>query len=206
MFRTLQPKILGAIALFGICAAWLTPAHATTLVPSQTVRAGTRIACVLDKPVNSATAKYGDEFQLRVVDTSHPALAGSKIVGYIAGVTQPSGLDRAKMSFFLTSIHLANGTKKSISAYVVNKGVVNYNPVAQQAARQPMTAPMPNGVVTPGPVAWQMNIGGGGSVSVSNRPSGLLGGTVYAKNAHEPIVVPAGTPVTVELQQDLTIP
>jgi hypothetical protein len=185
----------------------LTPARATTFVPSQTFRAGTRIACVLDKAVSSATAKYGDEFKLRVVDTSHPALVGSKVIGYVAEVQQPSGLNRAKMSFFLTSIVLTNGTKKSISAYVVNKRVVNYNPAAQQAARQPMMPPMPNGVTTPGPVAWQMNIGGGnGGVSVSNRPSGLLGGTVYAENDHEQIVVPAGTSVTIELQQNLTIP
>jgi hypothetical protein len=206
VFQTLQPKLLGIVGLLGICAASLAPVGATTFVPSETFRAGTRIACVLDKSVNSTTAKYGDEFELRVVDSSHPALAGAKIIGYVSEVDKPSGLDRAKLTFFLTSIRLSNGTKKPISAYVVNKRVVNYNPVAQQSVRQPMTAPMPNGVVTPGPVAWQMNIGGNGSVSVSNRPSGLLGGTVYAQNAHEPIVVPAGTSVTVELQQPLTIP
>jgi hypothetical protein len=187
--------------------AWCAPARATTYLPAQTFHAGTKIACVLDTPVNSATAKYGDKFTLRVVDTSHPALVGAKVVGWVSEVSQPSGLNRAKISFFLTTIHLSNGEKKSISAYVVNKGVVQYNPAGAQAVRkQLMTAPMPNGVVTPGPVAWQMNFGGGGSPSVSTRPSGTLGGTVYAQSAHEPIVIAAGTSVTIELQQDLKIP
>ncbi len=206
MFRTLQASLsafAAAVVLFG---ASVTPVRATTLVPSQTFHAGTKIACVLDKEVDSSKVKYGDEFALRVVDTSHPALEGAKVVGYVSEVTQPSGMNRAKITFFLTSIHFPNGTHKPISAYVVNKGVVPYNPGAVQASRQQMTAPMPHGFMTPGPVAWQMNFGGGSSPSVSTRPSGALGGTVYAATAHEPIVVAAGTPVTIELQQSLTIP
>ena len=163
---------------------------------------------MLDKEFDSATAKYGIQFKLRVVDTSHPALVGAKIHGYVADVTQPSGMTKAKVSFFLTSIHLTNGTNKPISAYVVNKRVVQYNPASQYTQRQQLSpmAGVPNGTVTPGPIAWQMNMGGGQPSSISNRSSGLLGGTVYAANTHEPIIVPAGTPVTVELQQPLTIP
>jgi hypothetical protein len=208
VFRILQANAAGA-ALIALC--WSTPAYATTFVPSQTFRAGTRIACVLDKSMNSANLKYGDEFELRVVDTSHPALVGARILGYITEVTQPSGLSRAKVTFFLTAIRLPNGTKKPITAFVLNKGVVPYNPAAQQAARAQLAAPpMPNGFTTPGPVAWQMTIGGssgsGGGVTIANRTTGTAGGTVYARNAREPIIVPAGTSVTVELQQPLTIP
>jgi hypothetical protein len=204
VFRTLPAK--SAFAALALYAVSLAAASATTIVPSQTFRAGTKIACVLEASVNSTNAKYGDKFKLRIVDTSHPALAGGHITGWITEVAQPSGGNRAKLTFFLTTIHLANGTKKSISAYVTNRGVVNYNPQASQSQRMAMPPPMTAGMVTPGPVAWQMNFNGSGSPSVSNRATGTLGGTIYAANAHEPIVIPAGVSVTVELQQDLTIP
>jgi hypothetical protein len=204
VFRTLQAKAT-AVAAVCVAVASFAPANATTYLPSQTFRAGTKIACVLDESINSTTAKYGDKFKLRVVDTSHAALVGSHITGWVTEVTQPSGMDRAKLTFFLTTIHLSNGTKKSISAYVVNKRVTPYNPGAVQAMRN-APPPMPNGVLTPGPVAWQMNFAGSAKPSISTRPSGSLGGTIYAQNAHEPIVIPAGQSVTIELQQDLTIP
>lgn len=202
MYQTLPAKAGAALLVASLV---LARADATTLVPSQTFKAGTKIACVLDASINSTTLKYGDKFKLRVVDTSHPALVGSHITGWITEVTQPSGTARAQVTFFLTTIHLSNGTKKSISAYVVSKRVTPYNPVAVQAARN-APPPMPNGVLTPGPIAWQMNFGGGAKPSISTRPSGSLGGTIYAQSAHEPIVIPAGQSVTIELQQNLTIP
>lgn len=204
MFQTLQTKAT-AVAAVCVAVASLAPANATTLLPSQTFRAGTKIACVLDESINSTTLKYGDKFKLRVVDTSHPALVGSHVTGWITEVTQPSGMARAQVTFFLTTIHLSNGTKKSISAYVVSKRVTPYNPGANLAA-QNAPPPMPHGVLTPGPVAWQMNFGGGAKPSISTRPSGSLGGTIYAQSAHEPIIIPAGQSVTIELQQSLTIP
>lgn len=207
VFQTLQAKIGAGAAAAALCAAAFASAGATTLVPSQTFKAGTKITTALDETVNSATLKYGSSFKLRIIDTSLPALDGGEIIGYVSEVDQPSG-GRAKITFFLTSIKLRNGEKKSISAYVVSKRVTPYDPGAVAQARRQMSVapPMPNGTVTPGPVAWQMNIGASGPVQISNRPSGLLGGTVYAAGPHQSIVVPAGTPVTVELQQTLTIP
>ncbi len=206
VFRTLPDRLSACAIALALCAVSLASAGATTLVPSQTLRAGTRIACVLDETMNSATAKYGDKFKLRVVDTSHPVLAGSHITGWVTEVRQPSGASRAMIRFFLTTIHLANGSKKSISAFVVSRRVVNYDPGALRAARNQLPPAMAAGMVTPGPVAWQMNFGGGSSPSVSNRGSGNLGGTIYAQSSSEAIVIPSGAPVTVELQQDLTIP
>lgn len=202
MYRTLPARAAAALLAASVL---LAQAQAAPFVPSQTFKAGTKIACVLDASINSTTLKYGDKFKLRVVDTSHPALVGSHITGWITEVTQPSGVARAKVAFFLTTIHLSNGTKKSISAYVVSKRVTPYNPGAVQAVRN-APPPMPNGVLTPGPVAWQMNFGGGAKPSISTRPSGSLGGTIYAQSPHEPIIIPAGQSVTIELQQDLTIP
>ncbi len=208
VFRTLQVKIAAFALMASVCAAALAPAGATTLVPSQTYKAGTKINTVLDESFNSATAKYGDEFKLKVTDPSHPALVGAEIHGYITDVVQPSGSTRTKVGFFLTTIVLPNGTKKPIVAYVVSKRVTPFNPAGQSAARQQMMSAgtVPNGFVTPGPIAWQARIGSGGSVSVSNRPSTTVGGYIYAQADNEPIIVPKGQPVTVELQQNLTIP
>jgi hypothetical protein len=206
VFQTLQARLSGSAIAAILCVVSFAAAVATTLVPSQTLKAGTKINCVLDESFNSTNAKYGDKFKLRVVDPSQPALQGSHITGWITEVDQPSGLNKAKVVFFLTTIHLANGSKKPISAYVVSKRVTPYNPMAAQASRQQLAAPMPNGFVTPGPIAWQAKIGSSGPVQISNRPTGTVGGTIYAANTHEPIVVPAGQPVTIELQQNLTIP
>ena len=64
---------------------------------------------------------------------------------------------------------------------------------------------MPVGTLTPGPIAWQMNLGSGPS-TVNRHQSGSLGGYIYASASQWPIVVNAGTPVTVELAENLTIP
>ena len=203
MYQTLRASVACTLLLSFYVPA---PAGAVEVVPSQTFRAGTRIACVLDEHMDSSKLAYGDKFKLRVVDTAHPALQGSEIIGYITSVRQPSGATRARVGFMLTSIHLANGSKKSISATVLSKRVVPISPAAQSASRQqlsPMTG-VPNGTVTPGPIAWQMRLGNGPSTVQSATPN--LGGYVYATSSNAPIVAEAGTPVTVELTADLTIP
>lgn len=204
MSRILPVKVCAVAAAF---AASLTLAQATTFVPSQTFKAGTRIRCALEEHLDSSKLAYGDKFRLRVVDTSYPPLHGAYIVGWITDVKQPKGTDRARVGFFLTTIHLANGKKKSISAYVVNRGVVQINPAAQYQQRQRLSpmAGVPNGTVTPGPIAWQMRLGSGPSTARQEQ-SGALGGYIYGQNANEPIVVNAGTSVTVELAENLTIP
>lgn len=209
VYRTLQVKIAGFVLIASACAVAFAPAGATTLVPSQTYKAGTKIATSLDESFNSATAKYGDEFKLKVTDTTYPALHGAEIHGWITEVVQPSGSTRTKVGFFLTNIVLPNGTKKPIVAYVVSKRVTPFNPAGQSAARQQMmtAGTVPDGFMTPGPIAWQARIGSGnGGVSVSNRPSTTVGGYIYAQADNEPIIVPKGQPVTIELQQNLTIP
>jgi hypothetical protein len=207
VYQTLRTKAAVAAGAFALLCATLAPAGATTFTASQTFKSGTRIACVLDEHMDSSTLKYGDKFKLRVVDTSHPALAGSEIIGYITEVRQPSGGSRARVGFMLTTIKLSNGEKKSISATVISKRVVPINPGGQSASRQQLSpmAGVPYGTVTPGPIAWQMNIGSGPS-NVNTTSSPNLGGYVYATGSHQPIVANAGTPVTVELTESLTVP
>jgi hypothetical protein len=187
--------------------AWLAPVGAVQYQPSQTIKAGTRIACVLDERLDSSKLSYGDTFKLRVVDTSIPVLNGAEILGYITDVRKPSGIEQGRVGFFLTDIKLRNGEKKSITAYVLHKRVVPYNPSAQYAARQKLspTAGLPYGTVTPGPIAWEMRIGNG-PATFHESHSKSLGGYVYASASQWPIVATAGTPVTVELAENLTIP
>lgn len=207
VYQTLRTNALALSGALVLLCAFAVAASATSIVPSQTFKAGTRIACVLDEHMDSSKLSYGDKFKLRVVDSSHPALEGSEIIGFITDVRQPAGATRARVGFMLTSIKLSNGEKKSISATVVSKRVTPINPGAQSASRQQLSpmAGVPYGTVTPGPIAWQMRIGNGPS-SVSTHDSPNLGGYVYATSANEPIVVNAGQPVTVELSESLTIP
>lgn len=208
VFQTLRINALVAAVLALGSLAYSIPAGAVQYQPSQTIKRGTRIACVLDERLDSSKLSYGDTFKLRVVDTSIPALHGSEIIGYITDVHKPSGLNEGKVGFFLTNIRLPNGTKKSLTAYVVNRRVTQYNPAAQSAARQQvsMAAAVPHGITTPGPIAWQMNFPVGGKPTVHEQQSGSLGGYVYASASQWPIIVVPGTSVTVELAEDLTIP
>jgi hypothetical protein len=205
VFRTLQAKGIASAAAAIFTAAMAAQALANTLVTSQTIKSGTKIACVLDEHIDSSQLSYGDTFKLRVVDTSIPALHGSEIIGYITDVKKPSGGEQGRVGFFLTNIKLPNGEKKSITAYVVSRRVTNYNPAAQYAQRQQLSpmAGVPVGTVTAGPVAWQMRLGNGPS-TVQTHKSPSLGGYVYTSKW--PIVVEAGTSVTVELSENLTIP
>lgn len=207
VFQTLQTKAPLAAAILVAGLALTLPARAVQFVPSQTFKSGTKIACTLDERIDSSQLSYGDTFKLKVVDTSHPALHGSEIIGYITSVRKPSGTEQGHVGFFLTTIKLPNGTKKPITAYVVNRRVTQYNPAAQHAQRQQLSpaAGRPYGSVTPGPIAWQMNMGAGPS-TVTERHSQSLGGYVYASARQWPIIVVPGTPVTVELAESLTIP
>jgi hypothetical protein len=203
VYRILQAKAPLAAAAVLISIALSVPARAVQLQPSQTLKRGTKIACVLDEQLDSSKMSYGDTFKLKVVDPSLPVLQGAEIIGYITDVKKPGGIEQGRVGFFLTTIKLANGEKKSITAYVINRRVTQYNPSAQQSSRRMMAAPLPNGFTTPGPVAWQMNMGAGPStVSESHSPS--LGGYVYTSKW--PIIVNKDTSVTVELAENLTIP
>ena len=58
---------------------------------------------------------------------------------------------------------------------------------------------MPNGTVTPGPIAWQMHFRRDAAPSVSPPPAGNTSGYVYAQKSNENIVIPPGSPVTIQL-------
>lgn len=88
MYRT---SLVKAAAILLAASIFPVAAGSASLVPSQTYKAGTRIACVLDEHMDSSKLAYGDKFKLRVVDTNFPTLAGAHIVGYITDVRQPHG-------------------------------------------------------------------------------------------------------------------
>ncbi len=196
--RTFRPVPVAALAFLAFGAIAL----------AATIPNGTKILAVMHKEIDSATLTPGTNFKLHVDDPSQPALAGALVVGHVTGVNGPGGMTRASISFVFDYIQFKNGTKQPIHAVVVSKNVTQTN-TAQQRSEQIKFSlpPMPNGTVTPGPVAWQMHFrGGDSSPSITPGPGGGTGGVVYAQQPNEQIVIPPGSPVTLQLTADLTTP
>ena len=148
---------------------------------AATIDNGTKILCVLHK--------------------------GAVIIGHVFDVTPPAGTQRARIGFLLDYIQFANGTKAQIHAAVVQKNVTQYNTATMRQEQIKFSLPaMPQGTVTPGPVAWQMHFTPGSKPSVTPPPKGNTGGYIYAQNPNENIVVPPGSPVTITLTASLDTP
>jgi hypothetical protein len=187
-------------------AAIVAIATLAVALKTQTLPAGTKIQCVLAEGVNSATLRVGTDFDLRIDDPAHPELADSSIRGHVVDVAQPAGLNRARIGFVLDYISL-HGKRTPIHAEVVSRYVTQVNTAAARAeARRLLLPPMPAGTHTPGPIAWQITFRPGANPSVTPPPVGQSGGYVYAAKSNESIVIPPGTPVTIKLTNNLTVP
>ncbi len=187
-----------------VASALAMPAPAATLQPGAVIKAGTKIRCVLAQGVDSRTVKVGQDFKLRIDDPSQPALTGATIHGHITDVAGPGGLDRARLGFVFDYIHFPDKNRSPIHAIVLARNVTQTNTaVARQEAAKFQLPPMPVGTVTPGPIAFQINFRPGSNPSVTPPPVGSSSGYVYAAEAHENIVVPPGTVVTIQLTNDL---
>jgi hypothetical protein len=195
--RTLRSASIAALTFSALGAIAL----------AATIPNGATIRTVTHKGINSATLTPGTDFKLHVDDPSQPALTGALVVGHVTGVAGPAGLTRASISFVFDYIKLSNGKKEPIHAAVVSKNVTQTN-TAQTRSEQVKFSlpPMTVGTVTPGPIAWQMHFSRGNSPSVTPAPSGSTGGVVYAQQPNEAIVIPPGSPVTLQLTADLTTP
>jgi hypothetical protein len=133
-------------------------------------------------------------------------LAGAVIVGHVTGVTGPAGLTRASITFVFDYIQFEDGKKAPFHAAVVGRNVTQTDTATLRREQAKFSLPpMPNGTVTPGPIAWQMTFGGG-KPSFTPAPSGSSGGVVYAQKPNEQIVIPPGSPVTLRLTADLSAP
>ncbi|MGA8535748.1 MAG: hypothetical protein WB615_16695 [Candidatus Tumulicola sp.] len=190
-------------------AGAVTTALAATLAIAQaaTIPSGTKIACVLGQGVNSATLKVGTNFKLHIDDPSQPGLTGAAIHGHVTDVAGPGGMTRARIGFILDYLQFKNGTRAAIHAVIVSKNVTQTNTaVARQEAVKFSLPPMPNGQVTPGPIVWQMTFRRDAAPSVSPPPAGNTSGYVYAQKSNENIVIPPGSPVTIQLTGSLTTP
>jgi hypothetical protein len=200
-------KKIGAAAIYK--AGAVTSAFVVTLAIAQaaTISSGTKILCVLGQGVNSATLKVGTDFKLRIDDPTQPDLAGAAIHGHVTDVAAPGGMTRARIGFILDYIQYKNGTRGAIHANIVSKNVTQTNTAAaRQEAVKFSLPPMPNGTVTPGPIAWQMNFRKDAAPSVTPPPAGNTSGYVYAQKSNENIVIPPGSPVTIQLTSNLTTP
>jgi hypothetical protein len=195
--RTLRPLPVAALAFLAFGAVAL----------AATIPNGTKFITVTHKGIDSATLTPGTDFKLHVDDPSQPALDGALVVGHVTGVTGPGGMSRASISFVFDYIQLKSGKKLPLHAAVVSQNVTQTN-TAQQRNEQVKFSlpPMTTGTVTPGPIAWQMHFSGDSSPSVTAPPTGGAGGVVYAQQPNEAIVIPPGSPVTLQLTADLTTP
>ncbi|MGC2129850.1 MAG: hypothetical protein WA629_07110 [Candidatus Aquilonibacter sp.] len=186
---------LAALAAFVIAATMLT--QPTTLKP------GTKIACVLQTAVDSRTAQSGDTFTLHVDDPSQPELAGARIKGHVTRVYSPHGFQRAEIAFLFDSITFANGAKEPIRAYVVSRNVVQRNATGPGAPLPPPgPVRLPNTVGPPNQstMVWSTQLG------PKTQETAQTGGYAYAADRDKPLVVQAGTPVTIDLAGDLQVP
>ena len=189
----------------GLTAAALSLSVAAA---STTISSGTSIRCVLKHGIKSTAATVGSDFSLVVDDPSQPALQGAAIHGTITDVAGPGGTTRARIGFILSYIKFGNGTRARIHANVVSKYVVQSSTAAAAKQEQvKFTLPaMPYGTVTPGPVLWQMHFRRDAAPSVTPPPAGNTSGYVYAPKSNENIVIPHGSPVTIQLTSDLSAP
>jgi hypothetical protein len=181
----------------------------TTVPHPTTIKAGTRIACVMETAVNSSTAQAGDTFTLRVNDPAFPLLAGSIIQGHVTHVYQPRGFDRAEIAFLFDKIVFPNQSRQSIRAFVVSRNVVQRTAKSAPPPSSlygPMTMPNTVGPPNQSTMVWSMNINRHGSSAPSQTQTAQTGGYAYAPTPHKPIVVQAGTPVTLQLASDLQTP
>ena len=193
---------VGSLVLAGFPAS----APAVTLISGSTIKSGAKIRCILAKGVDSRTLETGTDFELIVDDTAHAGLTGAAIHGHVTNVSGPHGLDRARIGFVFDYIAFGNKKRAPIHAMVLSRNVTQINTAAAAKEAAKFSLPvMPVGTVTPGPIAWQITFRGS-SVSVTPPPVGQSGGYVYAQNSNENIVIPPGTPVTIELTSNLTIP
>jgi hypothetical protein len=199
-------KLIGFPAA-ALAAAALTLPAVNVAGASTTIPSGTNIRCVLKHGIKSTTAVDGSDFSLVVDDPAQPALEGAAIHGTITDVAGPGGTTRARIGFILSYIKFGNGTRAGIHANVVSKYVVQSNTaVARQEAVKFTLPAMPYGTVTPGPILWQMHFRRDAAPSVSPPPAGNTSGYVYAPKSNENIVIPPGSPVTIQLTSDLTAP
>ena len=175
---------------------------------STTIASGTKLLCVLKHGIKSDTAAVGNDFSLVVDDPSYPQLTGSAIHGSITDVAAGGATQRARLGFILTYITFGNGTRGPIHATIVSKYVVQSNTAAVAKQEQvKFTLPaMPYGTVTPGPILWQVHFRRDAAPSVTPPPAGNTSGYVYAPKSNETIVIPPGSPVTIQLTSDLTAP
>lgn len=196
---------LGAmrVATAVACALVVLP----LIARADTISNGTKILCVLGANVDTRTLTVGTDFTLQVDDPTLPSLAGAAIHGHVTDVAGPGGMTRARIGFILDYIRFKNGTRAAIHAVVVSKNVTQTNTAAARQERVKFALPpMPNGTVTPGPIAWQMTFRRDAAPSVTPPPAGNTSGYVYAQKSNENIVIPAGSPVTIQLTSDLATP
>ena len=190
-------NVLAALAAFVLAI--------TTMQHSTTLKAGTRLSCVMETAIDSNTAQAGDTFTLRVTDPSYPLLDGSIVHGHVTHVYPPRGLERAEIAFLFDKIVFPDKSREPIRAFVVSRNVVQRTasgPGVPLPPPGPVTMPNTVGPPNQSTMVWSTTFGGSSAPSQTAQ----TGGFAYAPERHKPIVVQAGTPVTLQLASNLQTP
>ena len=174
----------------------------TTTQHGNVLRAGTTFNVTVQTPIDSTTAKDGDDIVLVVNDPSYPTLRDAKITAHVTSVRQASSVRPASIGFLFDSITFGNGMKEQFRGYVVSPRVSKREqgtpmPAAvhgMQASHNTYFAPSKSTVV------WQTDLG---KPKTQTAPTGGHG---YSTGPGVPIHVVAGTPAKLELASDLKTP
>ena len=187
-------------AVFVAALIYAIASAASTLKSGEVIN--TQTATALDTSVLTA----GDTLTLNVVEpypSGVAGLAGAKITLSITGVTHVPPRNRARVAFLFDRITFGNGQSESIAAFVLSSKVVRRGEQTSlntelNSNTTGAAAPLPFST-QPNTIFWQRSIG----KSTATTPSATGG---YAYTVSGDAKLPAGTPVTIQLARDLTIP
>lgn len=184
----------------------LTPAAIvfaiTTTQHGNVLKAGTMFNVTVQTPIDSTTAKVGDDIVLVVNDPSYPTLRDAKVTAHVISVQDATSQRPASIGFLFDSITFGNGKKEQFRGYVVNPRVTRTTqPTPQPAvAAAPMQPNASHFAPSSSTIVWRADLG---KPKTQTQPTGGHG---YSTGPGVPIHVAAGTPAKLELASDLGTP
>src|SRR5271165_4460490 len=181
----------------------LTPVT-PTIAPRKTIviKHGTSIYTTLSDPIIPAKLRENDLIFLAVVapyPQGDAALQGATITAHITDTSH------GKIGFLFDFVVFSNGNQQPFAAFVQNSRITRRteknSPANTVAANQTLPQNYPGPVNQP--VLWQANLTGP-ATGVNPGQSGSTGGYAYPRDPNR--TIPVGTPVELQLAQDLSAP
>ncbi len=180
--------LLAAVAVYGAI-----PASAQT--EERTVAMGTEMRGIMTESISSSSAYVGEVFLLDVVrpyPQNDEEFGGAKVRARVVQVNRASQGREAKLEFVLDRIALTDGAWANIAAA----------PISVQARRPDNTGHVilttAGGMVAGNIIGKWLGTNSGGAI-------GAAAGLLYGINQKKDLTVPAGSEVTFQLEQAVTL-